>query len=200
MPRTAKYDRQTAVERAVTLFWERGYFASSMKHIEQALDMRPGSLYATFGSKSGLFGEALDQYAHSMGENLKQHLAESSSILDGLKRYLMSLATACTAVPSPPAKACMIVKTLLEVNQQEPALQDKVNVMLAAIEADLTQALERAKQQGELRPDTDPARLARLLQAQIFGLKSFAQRRVTDPQMMALAEDMANLLDHYSAT
>ncbi|MGU0800458.1 helix-turn-helix domain-containing protein, partial [Pseudomonas aeruginosa] len=51
MPRPARHDRQQALDRAVDLFWERGYHATSMKHIEQALDMRPGSLYATFGSK-----------------------------------------------------------------------------------------------------------------------------------------------------
>ncbi|MDC9612019.1 TetR/AcrR family transcriptional regulator, partial [Pseudoalteromonas sp. GABNS16H] len=38
----------------MNLFWERGYAGASMKQIEQALDMRPGSIYATFGSKDGL--------------------------------------------------------------------------------------------------------------------------------------------------
>ena len=59
MARHARYDRKTALEKAVGLFWEKGYHGSSMKQIEQALDMRPGSIYATFGSKDGLFSEAL---------------------------------------------------------------------------------------------------------------------------------------------
>ncbi|MEP5174815.1 TetR/AcrR family transcriptional regulator, partial [Marinobacter alexandrii] len=63
MARHARYDRQTALAKAVALFWERGYHGSSMKQIEQALDMRPGSIYATFGSKDGLFSEALAAYA-----------------------------------------------------------------------------------------------------------------------------------------
>jgi len=74
MSRVAKYDRDTALDRAVRLFWERGYFASSMKHIEQALDMRPGSLYATFGSKSGLFAEALEVYADHAREDLQRQI------------------------------------------------------------------------------------------------------------------------------
>ncbi|MBC7184501.1 MAG: helix-turn-helix transcriptional regulator, partial [Marinobacter sp.] len=59
MARHARYDRKTALGKAVGLFWEKGYHGSSMKQIEQALDMRPGSIYATFGSKDGLFSEAL---------------------------------------------------------------------------------------------------------------------------------------------
>ncbi|MDM8349495.1 TetR/AcrR family transcriptional regulator [Pseudomonas sp. sp1636] len=198
MPRVAKYDRHTALNRAVALFWERGYFASSLKHIEQALDMRPGSLYATFGSKSGLFAEALDLYAGYMGEELQRLLDTHSSVLEALKAYFQSLACACTATNAPPARACMIVKTLLEVGDQEPQLQLKVNTLLDAVEHNLSAVLERAQQRGELSPDIDCPRLARLLQAQIIGLRAFAQRQTPARHVLELAEDMTALLDHYA--
>ncbi len=96
MARHARYDRKTALEKAVGLFWEKGYHGSSMKQIEQALDMRPGSIYATFGSKDGLFSEALAAYAEQGGRDLAVHLKGYDSIVDGPSRptaFLLPLST-----------------------------------------------------------------------------------------------------------
>lgn len=60
---TAKHDRQDAIQKATDLFWEKGFHATSMRNIQQAMDMRPGSIYASFGSKEGLFQESLQHYA-----------------------------------------------------------------------------------------------------------------------------------------
>ncbi|MDF0751354.1 TetR/AcrR family transcriptional regulator [Marinobacter sp. 71-i] len=199
MARSARYDRQTALERAMNLFWERGYGGASMKQIEQALDMRPGSIYATFGSKDGLFTEALATYAQSAGAEFREHLAAYSSILDGLQDYLRRLARQPGTEEASPARACMIVKTLLEASNTNPAMANQANMLLSAIEQSLTELLEQAKTQGELNPDTDCARLARLLQAQLIGLRSFAQRNVQPEHVTGLADDMAAILDQFRA-
>lgn len=91
----------------------------------------------------------------------------------------------------------MIVKTLLEASNTNAAMADQANTILNAIEASLTELLEQAKGQGELVPDTDCARLARLLQAQLIGLRSFAQRDIDPEHVTGLADDMAAILDHY---
>jgi AcrR family transcriptional regulator len=197
MARTANFDREVALNRAVELFWSRGYYASSMKHIEKALDMRPGSLYATFGSKSGLFAEALEAYAVSAGNDFDQIVDGAPSIIDGLKGYLRSFAQPCSVDDQAPAQACMLIKTLLEVNAEDDALRSQVDVILAGIEKKLCQALEQAKAKGELRADVECPRLARLLQTQVIGLRAFAERKVPGAQLEALADDMADLLDAY---
>lgn len=194
MPRTARYDRNEAIERAVRLFWERGYAGSSMKHIEQALDMRPGSLYATFGSKDGLFREALDHYARQMGEALDRQLAQADSPLDGLRRYLREAGRQLLA-PQTPAKACMMVKTLLEANHDQADIRDQVNELLSHTESRFATTLSDAVRQRELPADTDCDRLARLLQAQVMGLRSFAQRDVSASAVTELVEDMVAVLD-----
>jgi AcrR family transcriptional regulator len=199
MARTARYDRQVALEKAMNLFWERGYNGASMKQIEQALDMRPGSIYATFGSKDGLFGEALTAYAEQGGIELKEHLAGYSSVLDGLQNYLRHIAIQSSPGQESPSRACMIVKTLLEASNTNAAIADQVNTILSRIEASLRDLLEQAKSQGELASGTDCARLARFLQAQIIGLRSFAQRDTQGEHVTELAEDMAAILDQYRA-
>lgn len=197
MPRTAKFDRDKALDDAVRLFWERGYGGTSMKHIEQALDMRPGSLYATFGSKDGLFREALDLYSERMKQALKEAYDSSPSAIQGIFCYLRTLASDISA-PESPSRACLVVKTLLEVTEEQTELRQLVNERLAAVEDHLTWVLERAKRQSELRPGTDTRRLARLVQAQMMGLRSLAQRDIGREEIQALTEDMITALSAFT--
>lgn len=200
MPRSARYDHDITVRRAAHLFWERGYHACSLKQLETALDMRPGSIYAAFGSKEDLFHSALMVYYEQLQEGLTQVLAAHERLLDGLTAYLRQLAvetTADTGEASAPVPACMMVKTLLEATVDTPGLKDTADDLFDRFETDLTATLARARDRGELAADLDCARLARFWQAQIIGLRTFAQRRIDAEAVIRLAEDMIQALRHY---
>ena len=195
--RNARYDRQIALEKAVHLFWARGYHATSMKQIEQAMDMRPGSIYAVFGSKDQLFSEALNAYVANGSMGVGGPLEQQDSIVDALQDYLRNIALACHPDSAEPSRACMLVKTLLEASYTHTGIANQANTLLDGIEQSIADALERARDQGELNPRTDCQRLARLIQAQIMGLRAFAQREIDSSQVSDLAEDMAALLEPY---
>ena len=200
MPRKPRYRTEETLKKAVTLFWKRGYQGASLKHIEKALDMRPGSVYAAFGSKENLFGQALDVYADEMQARLDAALEAEGGGLAGLRRYFKDLAGACTGhgADAMPVPACMLVKTLLEINDEDAAIRDRANRLMDAVEARIARILEQARQAGELKPGVDVARLARLLQTQIIGLRAFAQREVDPARVRELAEDIVAILDDYA--
>ena len=197
MPRPPSYDRDTALAKAVSLFWHKGYHGSSMKQIEQALDMRPGSIYATLGSKDGLFSEALANYAEQGGADLSEHMASYDSIVEGLQAYLRKIAGSCVGGDCTPARACLIVKTLLEASNTNQTLYSQAQSVLAAIETSFAELLESAKNQGEIATKTDCRRLARLIQSQIMGLRSMAERNLSATELEHLGDDMAAILEVY---
>ncbi|ROQ21431.1 TetR family transcriptional regulator [Marinimicrobium koreense] len=197
MPRAPQYDRQEALDQAVRLFWSRGYHATSLKHLEQSLDMRPGSLYAAFGNKETLFLEALDRYAAAMASELQGHLKREPSALEALRAFLRELVLGCLGGAEPPARACMIVKTLLEVSEDDEPLRTRVNALLGSMELAIEQLLKRSVAQGDLRSDVDPGRLARVVQVQIMGLRTYAQRDLTPGVLESLLADVFSLLDNY---
>lgn len=199
MPRPPSYDREYALGRAVSLFWKKGYHGSSMKQIEQALDMRPGSIYATFGSKDGLYSEALTRYAEAGGAELAEHMAGYDSVIEGLQDYLRRIAQGCTRKGVAPSRACLIVKTLLESSNTHAGLSEQAQAILGAIEQSFSELLEQAREYGELKESVDPGRLARLLQSQIMGLRSIAERNLPDAELEDLGDDMARILDAYRA-
>ncbi|WP_298970169.1 TetR/AcrR family transcriptional regulator [uncultured Psychrobacter sp.] len=189
MSRTTLYNRQEALDRAVKLFWHKGFHATSLKDIEQALDMRPGSIYAAFGNKDGLFQEALDHYTKASLTELERILAHHQSPLSGLAAFIRQLGG--IRDKDLPSRACMLVKSLLELGAREQAALQKVEKLLAGMESRFAECFVEAQRLGELDAELDPLRLARRLQAEVMGLRAFAQRDVDSAAVRALAEDMA---------
>ena len=189
MSRTALYNRHDSLERALKLFWQKGFHATSLKDIEGALDMRPGSIYAAFGSKDGLFQEALDYYARSGLTELERILSQQPSPLLGLAAYLRQMGG--IRDKELPSRACMLVKSLLELGAREQAALQKVEMLLAGMETRFAGYFIEAQRVGEMDSELDPLRLARRLQAEVMGLRAFAQRNVDSAAVHALAEDMA---------
>ena len=189
MSRTALYNRHDALERALQLFWQKGFHATSLKDIEQALDMRPGSIYCAFGSKDGLFQEALEYYARLGLSEIERVLSHHSTPLLGLAAYIRQLGgIRDKALPS---RACMLVKSLLELGTREQTALDKVEMLLAGMETRFIECFRSAQQIGELDSQLDAVRLGRRLQAEVMGLRAFAQRNVDSLVIHELAEDMA---------
>ncbi|MCP4303978.1 MAG: TetR/AcrR family transcriptional regulator [bacterium] len=62
MGRPKMYDREGITDRAMNLFWERGYHATSTRDLTEAMGVNPYSLYAEFGSKQGLYSAAVERY------------------------------------------------------------------------------------------------------------------------------------------
>lgn len=196
MPRTAQYDRQSALAKAANLFWERGYNGVSLKQLERGLDMRPGSLYAAFGSKEALFLEALDAYAHQLNAQLAAARRREDDTLRALESFLRDvILTDETAAQ--PAKACMVVKTLLEATERETTIKRRADEWLETMERAFETILLQAQQAGELRSDVDCARLARLIQVQIIGIRAYAQRNVDNARLEPLLIDIFALLETY---
>lgn len=193
MPRPAKFDRETAIGNAAQLFWQRGFSATSMKDLEQALNMRPGSIYASFGSKEQLFGMALESYAEVSLNKLAEQVSEQPSAVQALATYLRSLADECAEVA--PAQACMLVKTLLELGHQNSALGAQAEALLARMESTFAEILQR-----DGIPADAAQHIASRLQVSIMGLRSYFQRDISVNQKVNLANALADDLLYWTQT
>ncbi|UWQ17144.1 TetR/AcrR family transcriptional regulator [Jannaschia sp. M317] len=188
MPRPPAYDRDALIDRARDLFWEKGWAGTSMKDLEAALDMRPGSFYAAFGSKDALFGLTLDRYAQDGAATLARW-ARDGTPLDALKAHLLSFAQPGNR----PSQACMLVKGLLEIGTRNPALSDRIAAHLDGMEARFAALFAAAQAAGEVAGHHDPRRLARRYQADLTGLRATAERPGVDAR--ALADELVADLD-----
>ncbi|MEH0665028.1 TetR/AcrR family transcriptional regulator [Vibrio scophthalmi] len=174
MPSRAKFNRDDVIDKAKDLYWEKGYHGTSMRALQEAIDMRPGSIYATFGSKDKLFSEALHRYAELGRERLQRCVAQSDTPLAGLKQFVHALII--DSRDSAPSAMCMIVKSVAELTESDnPELLAEAKTLLRRVESAIEQVLIDAKAQGELSEEQEPAELARYLQVQIIGLRTYAR-------------------------
>lgn len=193
MARKAAFDKQTALKQAMDLFWARGYFATSLKDIEAALDMRPGSIYAAFGSKEELFRSALALYAEAGQAKLEETLSSAPTPLEGLATHVRTMAR--PEQNQSPSRACMLMKTVLEISAEDSVLRTAAEDMLRQTEAAFSKAFGAAQAAGQIPSDKNPERLASRLQSEIMGLRAYAQRSDSVERIESLADDIAQDLE-----
>ncbi|MEO0915752.1 MAG: helix-turn-helix domain-containing protein [Pseudomonadota bacterium] len=193
MARKATFDRDTVLAQARDLFWRKGYHATSLKDLEHALQLKPGSIYAAFGSKEALFCEALRMYARGSGDEMDRAYASGMSPLSVLADHARSLGTLCDQ--DRPARACMLVKTILEHPEEDSPVRRLAEDLMAETGARFVAGFARAKSAGELPKNADPERLGLKFQADVVGLRAFAQRSDGDRFVPALAEDLARSVE-----
>jgi len=181
MSKNAKFDRTDVIEKATNLYWEKGYHGTSMRELQVAVDMRPGSIYAAFGSKDNLFKEAIKHYANRTGKLLAACLDQTSSPLAGLKLFIHKLTLENRN--NAPSDMCMIVKSISELTEKEnKVLLDEAKSLLNSVEAKFANIIAQAIEQGEITSDKEPSDLASYMQVQIIGLRTYS--RVNDDQKM----------------
>ena len=193
MARKATFDREDVLKRARDLFWRKGYHATSLKDLEQVLQLKPGSIYAAFGSKEALFSESLKVYARGSGDGLEAGYATGQSPLTVLANHARSLGDLCTR--DRPARACMLVKTILEHPDEDSPVRKLAEDLMSEAGARFVEGFRRAQAAGELPKDADPVRLGLKFQSDVVGLRAFAQRSDGADMVPALAEDLARAVE-----
>ena len=187
MANTAKHNRDEVIQKATGLFWEKGFHATSMRDLQDRIDMRPGSIYAAFGSKEGLFKEALKFYVEDSYEQLISCIKKYSP-LQALKEFFISVVL-CNEEQSP-SEVCMLVKTLTELPPENAELIDDAKGYLKGMEDLFADLLTQAQDHGELDKSKDTRRLARYLQMQLMGLRTYARTNTDEAYVKDLIEDV----------
>ena len=180
MPRKPEYDRNELIDRARDLFWQRGWAGTSLKNLESALQMKPGSYYAAFGSKDALFELALDKYAKDGISRLKSLAADLGPI-----KALQLFPEMAIENDAAPAKACMLAKTVLELHARDHPLADRANGHLLRMEEQFAELFQAAQSAGLIDKALDSKVLARRYQSDLLGLRVSAERKGVDAKAIA---------------
>ncbi|WP_193142482.1 MULTISPECIES: TetR/AcrR family transcriptional regulator [unclassified Meridianimarinicoccus] len=187
--RSKSHDRDKALSRARDLFWKQGFHATSLKDIEAALRMHPGSIYAAFGNKETLFRMALERYAQEIAESRQKILDAAPDVLEGLARFVESAHPVVRDdVPQP---ACFLAKTGMDTGLTQPALRAAILDLLDRSEASFVAIYRQAQAEGALPASLDPSQTARRLQATLTGIGVYAMRPDRREQARDMAADLA---------
>ncbi len=137
---------EAAVERAMGVFWTRGYHATALPDLLRATKLSRGSLYAAFGDKHSLFLRALDRYIADALTRMDIELDPRREPVDGLRACLAGYVDRTSGANG--RRGCLLVATAMELAGQDAEVGHRIASFFKAMEARVADALSRAKMAG----------------------------------------------------
>ena len=167
MGRPREFDAETALDQAMEVFWRHGYEGATIAQLTEAMGINPPSLYACFGNKEGLLKAALDRYPKLRGAWMDEVVAAPTA-RDVAERMLMGIADKQTDPANPPG--CLLVQGGIACGSGSENVPFELAARRAQNEDQLRERFVRAKAEGDLKPTSDPAALARYVSAVSVGM------------------------------
>jgi TetR/AcrR family transcriptional regulator, transcriptional repressor for nem operon len=173
MARHKEFDRDEALNKAMEVFWSRGYGAASIQDLVKHMGINRQSLYDTFGDKHALYLQALDRYREVETRKLFELLERDGSV----KRALRQLFTGVVegALCDGERRGCFMGNAMSELAGRCKATAVRTCSNMAAMEDALYRALLRGKKEGEFKRVRDPRAVARFFNSSVQGLVLMAK-------------------------
>ena len=180
--RPREFDRGTAVDAALALFWKQGYEPTSLAQLKTSMgDISSASFYAAFGSKEALFREVVERFQSSYGQVTATLKDERLPPREAIELALMRSAEMQTDPSHPPG--CLMI---LGASNCAPENQH-IDGLLAADRARNRKGIEdcirRGVAAGDLAPSVDVDALATAIHTFLLGMAMEARDHV-DPQRL----------------
>lgn len=193
MARQLEFDRDEALQRAMELFWAKGYEATTLNDLLAHTGIQRQSLYNAFGNKHELYLEALERYRGAEGRATLAPMFESGPIRDRLRRMYQNAIEEVLCDPA--RKGCFVTNATLELATRDEATGKLVSTNLAGAEQLFADALAEAQAKGEIPKHRDVRALARHFLNSLNGLR-VTSKVTQDRQMLeGIAETALLVLD-----
>jgi len=200
MARPAKFDRVVMLDKAMRLFWQKGFDMTSVQDLTQALSIHPGTLYDTFGDKKALFLEAFDRYVETVGVPILAVLRQPDATLMSISRFFDEQRELLCS--SEGKWGCLITNTAIGLGLFDPLITQKVTQYQSTVETLFVKLIEQAQEAGEIRlpsPHTSWA-VARLVNSSLQGMRVIARTNPDTGQLDDIVRGVDTLLTNLQAS
>ncbi|WP_224387664.1 TetR/AcrR family transcriptional regulator [Pseudonocardia sp. ICBG1293] len=179
------FDADEALERAIVVFWERGYDGASLTDLTEAMGIARKSMYAAFGNKEDLFLRAVARYAEGPGGYLARAL-EAPDAREVARRFLVGAAHAATRPGHP--TGCLGVRSALSVTGAGEAARDTLAQWRSQGQESLERCFREALAAGDLPSDAQPDLITRYLLTVANGMTVQAMSGATREDLVRVAD------------
>lgn len=181
MPRPKAFDPDDVLHKAMQVFWERGYEATSMQDLVECMGINRFSLYSTFGDKHQLFLAALARYRDKVVARLVDDMERSDAGLAAIWQFFKRLIDSFASAQG--WRGCLITNTAVELAPHDPQAASTVQAHVVRLEEAFCRVLLQAQQTHALAVTHSCRDLARFLTGSALGLGVLAR---TAPGRQAL--------------
>ena len=192
MPWEKSFDEDIAVEKAMQVFWEKGFDSASIADLIDGTGINRGSLYNAFGGKQPLFVKALLKYDVN-----RQAMLAKLEALDDPKKAVSSFFDSIVAntVADLNHKGCFMFNTALDISTHDDEVKEIVTNGVKAIEAFFRRSIEVGQARGDIRQSVDPKVTAKTLVALTVAIRVLGRGVFTETALQEIADEAKRLIE-----
>lgn len=189
--RPREFDRDKALDAALTLFWTQGYEPTSLNQLKTCMgNISPASFYAAFGSKEALFREVVQRYLETYGQVMAPLWDETLAPRDAIEQALRRSARMQTTRSHP--TGCLIVLGASNCSPENQSVQTLLAAERARTRKGMKACVDRAVANGELPPspatDTLPTLFVTFLHGMACEARDGDKARKLDAAIITLMQ------------
>lgn len=169
MARVKLFDEALILNRAMNLFWEKGYNATSAQDLVDGLSISRSSLYDTFGDKHSLFVKALQRYRAERIDPVLNGLETTDDVEQHIREVFIAIKD--EALNDACSKGCFMVNSAVEMAPADPEIALIVQSIMVDTERAMAQAIQKGQEQGLFTTRYSAQSLARFIFNAINGLR-----------------------------
>ena len=182
--RPCEFDKDKALEKAMRVFWKKGYEGTSLPNLTQAMGISRPSLYAAFGNKEQLFRLAMERYSQQkacMADALNRPTAR------GVAQALLCGSVDGLTCPRNP-RGCFVIQSALSCGDSADGVRRELIARQQLAEVDMQSRFARAVAEGDLPKKANPAALAKFIATILAGLSVQANWGASRDELLAVVE------------
>lgn len=169
MARPFQFEKTAVLDKAMRLFWTKGYFNTSFEDIVEHLALSRSSIYNSFTDKRTLFIESLECYISKESKSLIISLSELPPTPESIRAILQQIVYANLAHTNP--KGCLVVNTAIEFADHDQEIQQIIENNIRQVVSAFTDFIQLGQKHGNINTNLDAESLAIALFHQITALR-----------------------------
>jgi AcrR family transcriptional regulator len=191
--RPREYDPETALQRAKDAFWNGGFSGTSLDELSESTGMNRPSLYAAFGDKQALYLKTLEDYRDNRLRLIEQVFSPGRPVREAMRAFTRGMVEFFLSGDRG-ARGCYLVSTAATEAVEIPAVREILEGSMRELDQGFRAAFARAKEDGELGPEADPAALAVVAQALVHTLALRARAGQSRASLLRVADATLELI------
>lgn len=192
MPWTKNFDVDQTLDKAMRLFWTRGFAATSMQDLVQGMGINRGSIYGTYGDKRKLFIAALNRYDTMCRKAQLTALEREHSPKAAIKALFQGWID--RVMSDRKSNGCFLTNTALELAAHDEEIGAIVSESQRDIETFFRRLIKKGQQMGEISTSLSPPKAAQSLLAALIGLLVLSRSRRDRNLLKSVADGAVAIL------
>lgn len=173
MARPIEFDKTVALEKAMDVFWEKGFQATSLQDLISSMGLSKSSFYQAFKSKHELFAATLDYYTDRMVSSMSDTIGSTASGFEFIEQIFTEIVEQAPLKSS--QKGCFLMNTASEFAQSNSQIAGLTKSGMKKVELVFIGAIKQSQNIGEISLDKSAETLANFLICNMSGLKTMVK-------------------------